>query len=94
MLLELCLLLVLVFSVGVFLIVRGILQGRPSPQELAVEEISGYSGDRIVGAPPPRQRQDLRDRVSDVFQPARLYVQLVVPLSGDVVTSRRFCSSY
>jgi tight adherence protein B len=68
-LLELCLLLVLVFSVGVFLVVRGVLHERPSAQELAVEEVSGYAGDRVVGAPPSRQRPDLRERVSGVFQP-------------------------
>jgi tight adherence protein B len=68
-LLEFCLLLGVTFSVGVFLLVRGVLQRPASAQELAVGEVRGYSGERAVGGTLPGGPQDLRARVSGVFQP-------------------------
>jgi tight adherence protein B len=70
--LELSLLLVVVFCVGVFLLVRGLLQRRASAEELAIGEVRGYSGERVMGsaaAGAARDPANLRGRVAGVFQP-------------------------
>jgi tight adherence protein B len=73
MLLELSLLLVVVFSTGLFVFVRGLFQRRATAEELAIGQVRGYSGERIAGSahtgvaagPPP----DLRARMAGVFDP-------------------------
>jgi tight adherence protein B len=70
--LELSLLFVVVFCVGVFLLVRGLLQPRATAEELAIGEVSGYSGERVLGAPSlgaTGRPADLRGRVAGVFDP-------------------------
>jgi tight adherence protein B len=67
--LELSLLLVVVFCLGVFLLVRGLLQRRATPEELAVGEVRGYSGQRVMRAVPAGPPANLRGRVGGVFQP-------------------------
>jgi tight adherence protein B len=70
--LELSLLLAVVFCVGVFLLVRGLLQRRATAEELAIGEVRGYSGERVMGAPSlgaTGQPANLRVRVAGVFQP-------------------------
>src|SRR5918911_5474500 len=53
-LLELSLVLLVAFSVGLFLMVRGLLQRPLSAEELAVEQVQGYSGERVVTGWPGR----------------------------------------
>jgi tight adherence protein B len=70
--LELSLLLAVVFCTGIFLMVRGLLRRRATAEELAVGEVRGYSGSRMVsagsyGAPGPPA--NLRARAAGVFQP-------------------------
>jgi tight adherence protein B len=71
--LELYLLLAVVLCTGIFLLVRGLFQRRATAEELAVGEVAGYSGNRMVSAgsygvagPPPA---NLRARAAGVFQP-------------------------
>lgn len=65
MVLELFLLLAVVFCVGMFLLVRGLLQRPASAEELAVGQISGHSGERVMAGQP----DNLRVRMAGVFQP-------------------------
>lgn len=65
MVLELFLLLAVVFCVGMFLLVRGLLQRPASAEELAVGQISGHSGERVMAGQP----DNLRARAAGVFQP-------------------------
>jgi tight adherence protein B len=70
MVLELSLLLVVVFSAGLFLVVRGLLQRPSSAEQLAVPEVQGYAGDRAVGAADaPASPESVRNRLGGVFIP-------------------------
>jgi tight adherence protein B len=70
-LLELSLLLAIVFSTGLFLAVRALLQRPASAQELAVEQVSGSSGERPSGAfeVPPTSQAGFRTRFGALFLP-------------------------
>jgi tight adherence protein B len=70
-LLELSLLLAIVFSAGLFLAVRALLQRPASAQELAVEQVSGSAGERPIGAfrVPPTSRAGFRTRFGALFLP-------------------------
>lgn len=71
MLLEVSLVLVIAFSLGLFLLVRGLIPQRLSPEEAAVEHVQGYSGERVVGG---AQRSAaapvaVRRQVAQLFDP-------------------------
>jgi tight adherence protein B len=76
MLLELSLLLAVGFSTGLFLLIRGVLRRPLSAEELAVGQVQGYSGDRVVlgyqsslGQTRPGPPLGLRARLAGFFQP-------------------------
>ena len=71
MLLSLSLVLLVAFSVGLFLMVRGLLRRPLSAEELAVEQVQGYSGERMVLGWQHRTAGEasVRGRVGQVFQP-------------------------
>jgi tight adherence protein B len=58
-------------SAGLFLVVRGVLAPRVPPEELAVEQVRGFSGERVsVGWQPADSGPvSLRGRVARLFRP-------------------------
>jgi tight adherence protein B len=70
-LLELCLLLVILFSAGLFLAVRGLLQRPAATQELAMGQVSGSSRERPAGAlgPSSAPTASVRTRLGSLFLP-------------------------
>lgn len=70
MLLELSLLLVIGFCAGLFLLVRGLLGPRIPAEELAIEQVRGFSGERVaVGGQRAPVPETMRGRVGQVFRP-------------------------
>jgi len=66
---ELSLLLIVVFSAGLFVVVRELLKPRPSAEELAVTEVSGSAGDRVVVGPRADGQQSFRSRMAAPLEP-------------------------